>query len=90
MDESILNVLECPGCCLLLEEPVLFPRCHHVSCRSCAHIIVSQLVGCPWCGEASLGSEIVPVPLIAKVVSTVKEVDKRLREEEPRTVKKKR
>jgi hypothetical protein len=37
-------------------------------------------VPCPWCGEASSSTEIIPIPLLCDVVREVKKADECMRE----------
>ena len=75
MEEIFRNMLECPVCYVLLDDPVFFPKCCHVSCRGCAKIKMGYLVDCPWCGEPSSSIDINPVPLIAQLVSEIRKLE---------------
>ena len=75
--EQVAGLLECPVCDKLLHEPVVFGMCQHVVCFACAKAPVGLLAACPMCLEVSNGVNVVPVPLIGKLVDVIKEEDSR-------------
>ncbi len=75
--EQVAGLLKCPVCDKLLEEPVVYGVCLHVFCFACAKAPLGLLAVCPMCGEVTNGANVVPVPLIGKLVDVIKGVDNR-------------
>jgi hypothetical protein len=82
--EQLAGLLECPVCDKLLHEPVVYGVCLHVFCRACSiKASLGLLSVCPMCQEVTNGANVVPVPLIAKLVEVIKEgTPKRQRSED--------
>jgi hypothetical protein len=71
--EQLAGLLECPACDKLLHEPVVYGVCLHVFCRACSKASLGLLSVYPMRQEVTNGANVVPVPLIAKLVEVFKD-----------------